>query len=302
MTKSLRIFGFGLAAVLGMGIGQVAAGEVVIRSNAVGGDAFTHTGPNPPRDKSQAIGATGWNYANVRVGGTVGIDGTYRDPNPTTGSTGSVHFKGTDGNAKADVELYAPLGRLGDLTSLSYDWYRSGASAATAHLHPTLRLIIQGSQGIGYLIFERVYNAGTAGPAPSDTWTHEDLFHTNPGTAGNPTAKMWVNGTEVFSNTLSDYINLDPAQTLAGNRFGFSEDSLIVGLSSGIGSGWGSFDGGVDNIGIGFNGLAPTAYNFEVQGVNPVPEPSSLLMGGTCAALGLGLAALRNRKKRPVVA
>ncbi|RYG47152.1 PEP-CTERM sorting domain-containing protein, partial [bacterium] len=50
------------------------------------------------------------------------------------------------------------------------------------------------------------------------------------------------------------------------------------------------FEGAVDNLTIGFNGDAPTTYNFETQAV---PEPASMI------ALGIGgLALLRRRRAK----
>jgi hypothetical protein len=68
---------------------------------------------------------------------------------------------------------------------------------------------------------------------------------------------------------------------------------VIYGLSSGIGSGWGTYEGYVDNIAIAFNGAAATAVNFEVSNV---PEPASLLVWSTIGLCVGGASWWRRRK------
>jgi hypothetical protein len=68
---------------------------------------------------------------------------------------------------------------------------------------------------------------------------------------------------------------------------------VILGFSSGVGSGWGSFTGAVDNISWTINGVT-TVNNFEVAAAD-VPEPASVALLG----LGLmGLVAARRRKAK----
>ena len=54
----------------------------------------------------------------------------------------------------------------------------------------------------------------------------------------------------------------------------------MLGVSAGVGSGWDTLQGAVDDITVGFGG-ASTTYNFEV-----VPEPA------TVALVGAGLMGL----------
>jgi hypothetical protein len=62
----------------------------------------------------------------------------------------------------------------------------------------------------------------------------------------------------------------------------------VYGISAGVGSGWGTFQGAVDDITVGFGG-ASTTYNFEV-----VPEPSTVLLVGT-GLMGMLIVARRRR-------
>lgn len=70
-------------------------------------------------------------------------------------------------------------------------------------------------------------------------------------------------------------------------------NAVILGFSSGIGSGWsGTFDGAVDNIGWNIGGNV-SSYNFEVS---PVPEPSGYVL----ALFSLGvIAAFARRRSSP---
>ena len=62
---------------------------------------------------------------------------------------------------------------------------------------------------------------------------------------------------------------------------------MIYGVSLGVGSGWGTYDGAIDNVTIGFTGAPVYSWNFEV-----VPAPAS------AGLLGLaGLAAARRRRR-----
>jgi hypothetical protein len=79
-----------------------------------------------------------------------------------------------------------------------------------------------------------------------------------------------------------------------------SASSLVLGISSGVGSGWGPFQGAVDNFTIGF-GEGSDTYNFEVEQANgaEVPEPASLALWGLVSAAG---AAWGYRRRRLVKA
>lgn len=264
-----------LIAVTAITCSSLSFGTTVF-SNNIGGDTFTNASGS---NQGQAIGSSNWYYNNVRNSGIAGIDTTFaRNGNgsarlqTTVGPTGS--------SSKADIELLAggtnlggnfyagsSLGTLGQLSGLSYEWYRASGGTADQHLMVAGRILIDADGNLattndrGGLVFETVYNGGsTSTPVATDSWVNESItantFLWNFG-GGMATA------TGGYNKSLSDWVNGFSGSTVSGN-------SAILGFSFGVGSGWGTFDGAVDTVGYSLNGQSYDA-NFEA-----VPEPATL--------------------------
>lgn len=261
-----------LVALLALFAAPVVA-NVNVYSNDPTGDNFTNAGPG---NTGLAIGSSGWVYNNVRNNGVVGING-----NLARSGNGSVFLESTQGpggaSSKADIEYWSSLGKLGDLSSLSYDWYRMTGGDASANLHPALRLWISNGTYSGYIVFEREINRDVLGNpviAPVDQWQTDDVFGSD--------YRMWSTSSLPFNLNGSngafkyyDALKLSEWRDLYG-------DYNVLGVSAGVGSGWGTFAGAVDNITFGFSGVN-TTYNFEVAQV--IPAPGAALL----AFFGLGL-------------
>lgn len=247
-----------------------------------------------PADLNQG-GLNQWNRANFRDTSTGYTSSTFAGitaANPRNGN-GSMEMSLTDGSGKADYSYgwgFVSGRTLGNLTALSYDWYRSGTSTVASHLQPAMRLYYDADGDAattadqGYLIWEQIYNgAGTV----NDSWVSSDIL------AGNFWMRQFSPGNTVenFDTNLLEWINGAHPTALADQ---LSARTALLGIEFGIGSGWnGSFRGSVDNVTFGFGGVEATNFNFENATAGEVPEPASLALIG----LGLlGFAAARRRK------
>jgi hypothetical protein len=230
----------------------------------------------------------GWEAVNVRDDGLV----EHSKNQPLFGD-GSLLFATdtqTAGQDKADYQLQwqqsldgidFPDRTLGNLSQLSYAWYRDSTSTTTAHFIPVFRLSFYDDGGtpdnaaddvLGLLIWEGVYN-GFANP-PEDSWEWLDI------TADN----FWVfvsqsaQGSGViqnFNSSLADWITGNPQGQPGDPTINLSANTYVNGLNVGVGSGWNnSFIGYVDAVRAGFGAADDFLYNFEVCDIiTPVNDP-----------------------------
>ena len=296
-SKNLSRFSALFAAGMVCASSQAA---VVVANNVSPGDSFTNAGGS---NQGQAVGASGWFYNNVRNSGSAGIDSAY-----ARSGNGSAHLSGSVGpggaSSKADIEFLAggvnaggtgafratsTLGLFKDFSGMQYDWYRNITSTTSGVQHPALRILLDLDGNLstigdrGGLVFELVYNGG--GTVPTNVWTTSTVTSST---------NVWN-----FGLGLGNLFDLSPLDGYAFDNnlaawqsYAPAANAVILGFSAGIGSGWGAFDGAVDNIGWTIGGQTST-YNFEVAPRVSVPEPGTLAL---VAAALLGCAGLRRRQ------
>lgn len=278
----------------------VTSPGVVTTTGARSSDAiFAPLLPLTPKDQ--------WLRQNVGgVGATAstGVSSTYARSGNGSALMSFTQTTGTSAG-KADLEYffggtYVSNFTLGTLTGASFDYFKAGTSTVAANQTQALRFYVDGDGDLttttdrGYLVYEPVYN-GTASVA-TDVW--------NTATIGS-TSNLWF---RQFTGGLNDYSSTGNGRSLAAYQAGgytptgsvtvvLSSNSLIFGLSTGIGSGWtgASYTGAVDNVSITRGGQT-TTFNFETTvGVTATPEPSTWALMGT-GLLAVAGAAVRRRR------
>ena len=272
--------------------GQFGTSTATTTTTATG-TRTTVTGPGPNAAANRAQGTTvfnQWYQANVGAGSTVGITTDY-----ARSGNGSAYFNSTQGDAgKADlVYLFgnaangavAPVA-LSNLTSVSFDFYRSSTSTTDANFAPVMRLdMLKNGAFAGSLVFENVYQQQLASPV--DTWTtltanlNSGIFWATNASLGPTFAN--ANGGQ---KTLQQWMDDNSGSTLS-----------VYGLEIGIGSGWnGTFFGAVDNVQANFGTARSVNSNFEVNATGAVPEPATWAM----MMLGFGGMGYSMRRKANV--
>lgn len=245
------------------------------------GTRTTVVGPGPNMAANRASGTpvlNGWYQANVGAGSTMGITTDY-----ARSGNGSAYFNSTQGDTgKGDLIYYfgnagrvAPVA-LSSLTSVSFDFYRDGASTTGANLTPVLRFDMSKDGAFaGSLVFENVYQTQRAAPVNSWTTLSADL-----------TNGIWwaTNGLLGPTDAAATGGQKTLAQWIADNG---SANLSVYGVEIGIGSGWSNqFFGAVDNVNVNFSSGRTVAANFEVASdVAAVPEPATWAM----MILGFGI-------------
>lgn len=274
-----------VAALAAVMMTTMAHASDTIYSNAAGGDAFTNAGSSAANLLLTHTGSAGevFTYRETKNNGLVGVNTV----NPRSGN-GSVQIKldGTPGG-KSEIAMSADfsgagdsLGVLGGIDELSS--FKTDAltnSSSVAGQAPIVRLELfsfddGGSSSYGQLI----YDTSWAGNDPAFTfgsWTTLDFL----GNAND----FYFRGTSGLASrygaaemSLSQWLT-----TLNGKGYG------VLSMNAGMGTADMTYDGAVDNFGLGFGGT-DKVYNFE-----SVPEPFSMV-----GLASVGLLALRRKAKK----
>lgn len=266
-----------------VGLLLVAASVSAQSTTVLGsGTSFSNAGASNIVDPACAAAINTWCARNVRNNGAVGITTTY-----ARSGNGSLEFSGPNGSSyKSDFEYYLdPTSQftLNNLQSLGYDWFRSSSSGATSHFAPALRLILADNS---YLVYEPALNGPTKNvifSQPTDNWQTASF--------GNDGFVWWTKEGTQLAYSLADW----KAGRTTSNSLFLDGTAVVVGFSTGIGSGWtGSFSGAVDNVSYKTSQMEIVkSFNFEVAR-STVPEPSTYAL----MAAGLAVVGVATRRRR----
>ena len=275
--------------ISGLVAGAVSANAQTVYSNSYDpGDYFTNAGASPANQMlTNFAGPNGEvaTYRETQAGGTVGVNTTM-----AKNGNGSVWFSTTGNtNNKSEIAIskaFKPngdsngiLGSFDSLSALSADLFTQNSSIGNQSTIVRLELFsaTDGGGRYGQLVFDTAWAPGHYGTYTFGQWNNVNLIDGNTwlrGTSGINTAYGSGPGADGGERKFSDW-----QASLAGKGYSVSS------VNAGIGSFNGSFQGGMDDLTIGF-GENTNTYNFEA-----VPEPASV------AVLGLGALALIRRRR-----
>ena len=260
-------------------------------ANPAGGGGFTAVTGNAPRAAAGSAGANG----SLEIHG-----------DRSRYVVGSIfeNFAGSPAPA---------LGLFSDLDQLTFDWQTAVVGSGQAHAAPAVRIHVidptLGGNVRSEIIWEYVYNGGTAGTAPPSGWQvsgNDSRFYINvrdndgaaflanaalQGSGAGYTINGGTQGEVYFGGGLY-------TQSISTLQSLFSSSAYITGFSFGAGSGFGSnFVGYVDNV-AAVRGSDQIVLNFELA-ATAVPEPASWAM--MISGFGLVGGAMRTRRRETLV-
>ena len=276
-----------ITLISGLVFGAVSVeAQTVYSNNPTPGDYFTNAGPsaaNQALTHPVAAGVVG-TYRETKNGATVGINTTQ-----ARSGNGSAWFSAVgNANSKAEIALSSAftgagdsngiLGSLDTLSSFGADLYTQTSSIGNQSTIVRLELFssTDGGGRYGQLVFDTAWAPSHFGTYTYGQWNTVNLMGNTwlRGTGGINTAYGAGVGADGGERKFSDWMT-----DLNGKGYN------VISVNAGIGSFNGSFEGGADNIALGFGGNNNT-YNFEA-----VPEPA------TIAAVGLGALAMIRRRR-----
>jgi hypothetical protein len=165
--------------------------------------------------------------------------------NPRAGR-GSLELTKAYGNGSAFINESRTFGTLGTLSSFSLDWFIDPVSSSSLPPDIALAVYPSGDARSFFLVWNGC-SATSCGVYPTGSWQRSDI---------------------VRSLSIQQAGNNPPPARLADVPTDAPITGIHVRASYSFGSPWHGF---VDNVTLGFQGLRPTTYNFEL------PDPGLTL-------------------------
>jgi hypothetical protein len=288
-----------LILVSGLTAAAVAANAQTVYSNNYDpGDYFTNAGGSAANQAlTSPIGGTGdvATYRETKNGATVGINTTM-----ARSGNGSAWFSAanvTGGKAEIAIskaftaagDSNGVLGSFDSLSSFGADLYTQSSSISNQATIVRMELFSATDGGVdgngnpigryGQLVFDTSWAPSHFGSFTFGQWNTVNMF----GNAGS----TWLRATSGINTAYGSGMGVDGGERTLTDWMGQlgGKGYNVISVNAGVGTFDGSFEGGVDNLSVGFGGNNKT-YNFEA-----VPEPT------TVAAVGLGALAMIRRRR-----
>ena len=195
----------------------------------------------------------GWTLRRESPGLSPGTGEFVTGPQPAPAGDGSLRLTVNNSGVGESITSPMPRIRFSELTTLTYHTYRASGGAAQA---VTLQFSVCRGYTFGFCNRSRlIYEPYWTGAYPSTgIWQEWDALASN--------ARWWMTSINVNATCGRDNA-CTVAQLLAAYpTLDVRNDSSNIGVLLKIGSGWASFDGYVDKLTLGINGVN-TTYDFE---------------------------------------